>query len=286
MTRRQLLQTTALAASQAVFRLPTIPSRPSPAGSTSRCAGRSSTAPKTMPPKWTSLSGWIISSASMPTPSASPPAAWWRSIRRRSNITARAGGSPSAPTTSARSFDGCRKLGMVVVARTDPHATYEDVYRDHPDWIAVDAEGQQAPALGNAGHVGDLRARTLQLRVHDRGHQGDRLHLSRGGRHLQQSLGRLGHVLLRALRPKLPGLLRHGPAAHQQPTRSGAPQLHRLARKAPVRTVATVGRRDPQDQSRGALHRQLRRRERRARYARRSASLRRRCSPTGRAAAA
>ncbi len=39
--------------------------------------------------------------------------------------------------------EGCRKLGMAVVARTDPHATYEDVYRDHPDWIAVDAEGRK-----------------------------------------------------------------------------------------------------------------------------------------------
>ena len=37
---------------------------------------------------------------------------------------------------------GCRKLGMVVIARTDPHATYDDVQVAHPDWIAVDAAGQ------------------------------------------------------------------------------------------------------------------------------------------------
>jgi Hypothetical glycosyl hydrolase 6/Beta-galactosidase trimerisation domain/TAT (twin-arginine translocation) pathway signal sequence len=37
---------------------------------------------------------------------------------------------------------GCRKLGMVVLARTDPHATYEDVRKAHPDWIAVDASGR------------------------------------------------------------------------------------------------------------------------------------------------
>ncbi len=37
---------------------------------------------------------------------------------------------------------GCRKLGMVVIARTDPHATYDDVRAAHPDWIAVDAEGK------------------------------------------------------------------------------------------------------------------------------------------------
>lgn len=38
--------------------------------------------------------------------------------------------------------EGCRKLGMVVIARTDPHATYQDVNEAHPDWIAVDASGK------------------------------------------------------------------------------------------------------------------------------------------------
>ncbi|MSU20622.1 MAG: twin-arginine translocation signal domain-containing protein [Pedosphaera sp.] len=38
---------------------------------------------------------------------------------------------------------GCRKLGMVVIARTDPHATYQDVFEAHPDWIAVDAGGKK-----------------------------------------------------------------------------------------------------------------------------------------------
>src|SRR5579864_7799056 len=38
---------------------------------------------------------------------------------------------------------GCRKLGMNVIARTDPHATYQDVYEAHPDWIAVDASGNK-----------------------------------------------------------------------------------------------------------------------------------------------
>jgi len=37
---------------------------------------------------------------------------------------------------------GCRKQGMVVIARTDPHATYDDVQAAHPDWIAVDAAGK------------------------------------------------------------------------------------------------------------------------------------------------
>jgi hypothetical protein len=37
---------------------------------------------------------------------------------------------------------GCRKLGMAVIARTDPHAAHQDVYDAHPDWIAVDADGK------------------------------------------------------------------------------------------------------------------------------------------------
>src|SRR5512144_1880603 len=38
---------------------------------------------------------------------------------------------------------GCRKLNMAVLLRTDPHATYDDVHKAHPDWIAVDAEGRE-----------------------------------------------------------------------------------------------------------------------------------------------
>lgn len=37
---------------------------------------------------------------------------------------------------------GCRALGMHVIARTDPHAVREEVRRAHPDWIAVQADGQ------------------------------------------------------------------------------------------------------------------------------------------------
>ncbi|MBI3208666.1 MAG: beta-galactosidase trimerization domain-containing protein [Candidatus Solibacter usitatus] len=37
---------------------------------------------------------------------------------------------------------GCRKLGMNVIGRTDPHAAHQDVYDAHPDWIAVTADGK------------------------------------------------------------------------------------------------------------------------------------------------
>ena len=38
---------------------------------------------------------------------------------------------------------GCREMGMVVVGRTDPHATYDDVQAAHPDWLLVGADGKQ-----------------------------------------------------------------------------------------------------------------------------------------------
>jgi len=38
---------------------------------------------------------------------------------------------------------GCRRLGMTVIARTDPHAVHQDVFDAHPDWIAVDADGRK-----------------------------------------------------------------------------------------------------------------------------------------------
>ena len=37
---------------------------------------------------------------------------------------------------------GCRKQGMTILIRTDPHATYDDAKEAHPDWIAVDADGK------------------------------------------------------------------------------------------------------------------------------------------------
>lgn len=37
---------------------------------------------------------------------------------------------------------GCRRLGMVVIARVDPHSCRDDARRAHPEWVAVDQEGR------------------------------------------------------------------------------------------------------------------------------------------------
>jgi hypothetical protein len=37
---------------------------------------------------------------------------------------------------------GCRDLGLVVAARTDPHALWPDAAAAHPEWIAVGADGR------------------------------------------------------------------------------------------------------------------------------------------------
>ncbi|OFY60809.1 MAG: hypothetical protein A2X04_01600 [Bacteroidetes bacterium GWF2_41_9] len=38
---------------------------------------------------------------------------------------------------------GCRDMNMSVIARSDPHATWQNVYEAHPDWIAVNNKGEK-----------------------------------------------------------------------------------------------------------------------------------------------
>jgi hypothetical protein len=38
---------------------------------------------------------------------------------------------------------GCRRMQMAIIARTDPHATWNNIYEAHPDWVAVDSQGQK-----------------------------------------------------------------------------------------------------------------------------------------------
>ncbi len=44
---------------------------------------------------------------------------------------------------------GCRDRNMSVIARTDPHACWENVYRQHPDWIQVEADGRKRKHWSN-----------------------------------------------------------------------------------------------------------------------------------------
>jgi hypothetical protein len=39
----------------------------------------------------------------------------------------------------------CRRMDMSIIARTDPHATWQNVYDAHPDWIAVTSDGNKRP---------------------------------------------------------------------------------------------------------------------------------------------
>ena len=39
--------------------------------------------------------------------------------------------------------EGCRKMKMSIIARTDPHAARQEVYDSHPDRIAVTADGEK-----------------------------------------------------------------------------------------------------------------------------------------------
>ena len=40
-------------------------------------------------------------------------------------------------------YEGCRKLGMNVIARTDPHAVHQDAHDAHPEWIMVGSDGKR-----------------------------------------------------------------------------------------------------------------------------------------------
>ena len=86
-------------------------------------------------------SGSTTSSAPTPTRSASAPAAAWPTTRRRSRSTTAARGWATA-TCSASWSPAAGSWAWSSSRAPIPHATYDDVQAAHPDWIAVDAEGQ------------------------------------------------------------------------------------------------------------------------------------------------
>jgi hypothetical protein len=44
---------------------------------------------------------------------------------------------------------GCRERDMVVIARTDPHAIWQDAVNAHPEWVAVDNQGNKRKHWSN-----------------------------------------------------------------------------------------------------------------------------------------
>ena len=110
---------------------------------------------------------------------------------------------------------GCRKLNMVVIARTDPHAAHQDVCDAHPDWIAVDADGKKSrhrvmPALWitcalgpyNFEFMTDVTKEIVSL------YKVDGIFSNRWSGS--------GMCYCEHCRENFHAALRHGPAAHQQ----------------------------------------------------------------------
>ena len=58
------------------------------------------------------------------------------------------------------------RLGMHVMARVDPHAIHQDAADAHPEWIAVDKDGNPRRHWAYPGSLGDLRLWRLQQRLH------------------------------------------------------------------------------------------------------------------------
>ena len=143
---------------------------------------------------------------------------------------------------------GCRDLGMVVMARTDPHATYDDVQQAHPDWIAVDAAGRPrrhwaSPELWVTCALGPYNF-DFMTRVHreimSRYHV-DGIFINRWSGHGQCFCNHCRALFLAATGHELP--------RHRQPPGSVAPGVHRLGTATPLRALAALGCRGPRDQS-------------------------------------
>jgi putative glycosyl hydrolase-like family 6 (GHL6) protein/glycosyl hydrolase family 42 (putative beta-galactosidase) len=48
-------------------------------------------------------------------------------------------------------YEACRQLGMVVVARTDPHSVLPDAAQAHPEWLHINADGKPRPHWATPG---------------------------------------------------------------------------------------------------------------------------------------
>ncbi len=154
-------------------------------------------------------------------------------------------------------YEGCRKLGMVVLARTDPHATYQDVYEAHPDWIAVDAQGRKrrhwaSPEMWVTCALGpyNFEFMTEVTREIASMYKVDGIFSNRWSGS--------GMCYCEHCRKNFRAYSGMDLPATSNSAGSGAPEIPGLAAGTPVRAVALVGRGGPQGQPRDALHRQRR----------------------------
>ena len=143
---------------------------------------------------------------------------------------------------------GCRRLGMVVLARTDPHATYDDVQAAHPDWIAIGADGRPrrhwaSPEMWVTCGLGpyNFELMTAVKREIMSRYRVDGIFVNRWDGS--------GMCYCTHCRTQLPG--GDGPRSpgRVEPA-GGAASLPGVERGAPLRAVAGVGRGDPRDQPR------------------------------------
>ena len=140
--------------------------------------------------------------------------------------------------------------------RTRPTTTSSEA---HPDWIAVDAEGRPrrhwaSPEMWVTCALGpyNFEFMTAVHREIMTRYRVDGIFINRWSGS--------GMCFCEHCREQLPGRDRPRTAAHGRSAGSGAPGLHPLAAAAPLRALAALGRRGPQDQPRLLRHPQHRRR--------------------------
>ena len=217
------------------------------------------------------------------TRSASAPAAASPTTPPRSRSTT-AAGSWATATSFGELVAGCRKLGMVVIARTDPHATYDDVRRPRiptgsPSTPTASPRRHWAsPEMWVTCGLGpyNFEFMTEVTKEIVTRYKVDGIFINRWAgsgmcycEHCRTNFrAATGHELPRHGRPAGPGAAGDTSSGEQQRA---------------LRALAALGRGGPQDQPR--LVRDPERRRRRDQLARHegaSASSPRRCSPTAR----
>src|SRR5579885_3081748 len=143
---------------------------------------------------------------------------------------------------------GCRKLGMTVIARTDPHAAHQDVYDAHPDWIAVEADGKPRrhwamPELWVTCALGPYNFEFMTEVTKE-----------------IVSLYPVDGIFSNRWAGSGMCYCEHCRANFRAARGLDLPRLHRMARAPPLRPVPPLGLRNSQDPPRRPLHPQCRRR--------------------------